>query len=514
MARNILFITADQWRADTAGFAGHPLVKTPHLDALAEDAAVFENHFTCATPCGPSRATMLTGQYPFIHRSVGNGIPLDARFTNLAREARNAGYDPVLFGYTDTSIDPRGLSPDDPLTRTYEGVLDGFRQEASHNELFMDGWPTALRARGYDVPEALMDLYLHRGTSGPMERFSTEPALFRAEDSDTAYIADRVIDHLNTREENGWFLHVSFLRPHPPLIAPEPYNTMYDPADVALPPKRDTLSAESAQHPFLAWWHDKADDHHYFESQVNTMRLTDNDVRAMRAIYYGLMTEVDHHVGRIIETVRAMGALDDTLIIVTSDHGEELGSHWLWGKGGYFDSSYRIPLIVRDPNATQHGRAGQRVTAFTENIDIAPTVLDWLGIEVPQIWDGRSLLGLAGGGEPDGWRDHVFWEYDFRDIEKRGAESRLGLQPDQCTLNVYRDERYKYVHFTALPPLLFDLENDPDEFENIADRPEAAAIIADYAGRLLSHRMLHAERTLTNSKLTESGVLHHTGPRS
>ena len=513
MARNVLFITADQWRADTSGFAGHPLVRTPHLDALARDAVVFENHFTCSTPCGPSRATMLTGLYPFTHRSVGNGIPLDARFTNIAREARNAGFDPVLFGYTDTSADPRGRDPDDPVLKTYESVLDGFRLGASINELFQDGWPSMLKRKGYDVPGALMDLFLHPGTSGAMERFSTGPALYRAEDSDTAYLADEVIAYMDERGDDDWFIHASFLRPHPPLIAPEPYNAMYDSRDIAPPVRRETLEQESAQHPFLAWWHNKADDPVYFESQVNTMHLNDEDVAAMRSIYYGLMSEVDANIGRIIEALKASGAYDDTLIIVTSDHGEQLGDHWLWGKGGYFDASYRIPLMIRDPKVAARANAGSRISAFTENIDIGPSILDWLGLPVPQMWDGRSLMDLAHGETPGQWRDHVFWEYDFRDIETFRAETVLGLQPDQCTLNVYRDAHYKYVHFSSLPPLLFDLRNDPDEFENIADRPDMIATVAEYAGKLLSHRMLHAERTLTKSKLTEAGVIHHSGPR-
>lgn len=512
MAHNVLFITADQWRADTSGFAGHPLVKTPHLDALAREAVVFDNHFTCATPCGPSRTTMLTGLYPFTHRSVGNGIPLDARFTNIAREVRKGGFDPVLFGYTDTSADPRGRDPDDPVLRTYESVLDGFRLGASINELFKDGWPSALRRRGYAVPDELMDLYLHPGTTGAMERFSTGPAFYRAEDSDTAYLADEIISYLEKSGDGGWFIHASFLRPHPPLIAPEPYNTMYDPGGMAPPVRRTTLEQETAQHPFLGWWHDKADDPVYFESQVNTMHLNDEDVAAMRAVYYGLLSEVDDNIGRIIKALKATGAYDDTLIIVTSDHGEQLGDHWLWGKGGYFDASYRIPLMIRDPAAPVH--AGSHVAEFTENIDVAPSILEWLGLPVPHMWDGCSLMGIVHGERPAKWRDHVFWEYDFRDIETFNAESALGLQPDQCTLNVYRDRHYKYVHFSSLPPLLFDLRSDPDEFENIADRPDMATTVAEYAGKLLSHRMLHAERTLTGHKLTASGVIRDSGPRA
>ena len=123
---NILLITADQWRGDTVGAAGHPLVRTPNIDALAAEGTFFRRHYANASPCGPSRASLLTGLYPHNHRSIRNGTPLEVRFTNIALEARKAGYDPVLFGYTDSAADPRELPPGDPRLETYEGVLPGF----------------------------------------------------------------------------------------------------------------------------------------------------------------------------------------------------------------------------------------------------------------------------------------------------------------------------------------------------------------------------------------------------
>ncbi|MEO6469370.1 MAG: sulfatase-like hydrolase/transferase, partial [Acidimicrobiia bacterium] len=125
--RNVLYITVDQWRGECLGAAGHPVVKTPNLDRLASEGVLFRRHYAQAAPCGPSRASLHTGQYLMNHRSVLNGTPLDARFTNVALEVRAAGYDPVLFGYTDALPDPRQLSAEDPRLRTYEGVLPGFR---------------------------------------------------------------------------------------------------------------------------------------------------------------------------------------------------------------------------------------------------------------------------------------------------------------------------------------------------------------------------------------------------
>jgi arylsulfatase A-like enzyme len=125
---NVLFVTVDQWRGDCVGSLGHPVVRTPAFDALATGGVAFARHWAVTAPCGPSRASLHTGMYLQNHRSVGNGTPLDARFTNVALEARAAGYDPVLFGYTDATVDPRTVSdPDDPRLRSYEGVLPGFR---------------------------------------------------------------------------------------------------------------------------------------------------------------------------------------------------------------------------------------------------------------------------------------------------------------------------------------------------------------------------------------------------
>ncbi len=125
-ALNVLFVTADQWRGDCLGAAGHPVVRTPNLDRLAAGGVSFRRHYASASPCGPSRASLYTGMYLMNHRSVLNGTPLDARHTNVALVARGLGYEPALFGYTDSSVDPRTVAPDDPRLRSYEGVLPGF----------------------------------------------------------------------------------------------------------------------------------------------------------------------------------------------------------------------------------------------------------------------------------------------------------------------------------------------------------------------------------------------------
>lgn len=512
MARKVLFITGDQWRGEALSYLGHPAARTPHLDRLAREGTTFKRHYTASVPCGPARTTLLTGLYPFIHRSVRNGAPLDRRHTNIALEARKAGYDPVLFGYTDSSADPRELAPDDPRLRSYEGVMPGFRLEASLNEACLTGWMSELARKGYDIPERHMDIYLHAGTPKVIERFNRGPAQYRAEDSDTAYIADKVLDYLRLRRKQDWFIHAVFLRPHPPIIASAPYNTMIPAKDVPKPVKLADRSKEAAVHPYLAYWLEQQKDPAYFESQVNVQGIPESDLDELRAVYYGLIAEVDAQIGRIFAHLEKTGELDETLIIFTSDHGEMLGDHWAWGKGAWYDAANSIPLVIRDPRAPKSAR-GRIVDSFTESVDVTPTILEWLGLDVPHEMNGHSLMPWINGATPEVWRNAVFWEFDFRDPPGQKPERALGITSDQATLNVIRDDRFKYVHFTGLPPLLYDLRKDPGELVNVVADPAYGRVVGEYAQKLLTHRMLHAERSLANAMLTPSGVKYHRGPR-
>ncbi|PKQ03309.1 MAG: sulfatase, partial [Alphaproteobacteria bacterium HGW-Alphaproteobacteria-12] len=212
--------------------------------------------------------------------------------------------------------------------------------------------------------------------------------------------------------------------------------------------------------------------------------------------------------------LKETGRWDNTLVIFTSDHGEQMGDHWLLGKCGYFDASYHIPLIIRDPRRAADGTRGHTVDRFTENVDIMPTMLDVIGAETPVQCDGASLVPfLESEGAPANWRREAHWEFDFRDPADDSAEKRLGLTLHQCTMNVIRDEKFKYVHFTKLPPLLFDLEKDPGEFVNRANDPAYLAVVLDYAQKLLSWRMNHDEQTLTHIALTDEGPVARPSPR-
>lgn len=494
---NVLLITADQWRGECLGALGH-MVRTPHLDRLAADGVLFKKHFASAAPCGPSRACLLTGMYLMNHRSGTNGTPLDARFTNVALEARRIGYAPALFGYTDTSYDPRSRPLDDPALATYESVLPGFDALCWLPE-DPKAWTQWLRKQGVPVPEDDLDVYRpidgYPGAEGKGPSYP--PPIYSAEQSNTAFLAGEVLDHLTAwGDDKPWFVHLSWLRPHPPWVAPEPYNTLYDADAVPGFIRRDSREIEGRQHPWLA-----------FQGARGGFRAPDDDpaLRQFKATYYGLMTEVDDNLGRIIDWLKANGQYERTLIVFTSDHGEQMGDHWLMGKSGYFDQSFHIPLIVRDPAPAADAARGTRVDRFTEAVDVTPTILDWLGLDVPLTCDGHSLVPFLRGKPVAQWRDAVHWEYDFRDVRSAAPETDLGLSLETSNLAVIADDAFKYVHFAGLAPLLFDRAADPGEFADLATDPAHAATMARYAGRMLSWRMAHMDRTLSHWHLGEGG---------
>lgn len=511
--RNVLLIVADQWRADCLSAAGHPAVRTPHLDRLAAGGALFRCHYANASPCGPSRACLLTGQYLQNHRSARNGTPLDARHTNLALEARRAGLAPALFGYTDTAADPRGRAPDDPALRTYEGVLPGFDPIVLLTE-DLAPWAAHLRARGHDVPADPRDLYRpapapgsSAGSPPGTPRFG--PAVYGAADSDTAFLTDRVLDWLDAQDGRPWFAHVAYIRPHPPWVVPAPYDRAIDPASMPPPVRAAHWQDEAALHPWLAHrLATQAAEGWVQGAALDPLALDGPALAALRAAYAGLIAEVDAQIGRLIGRLEALGQLDDTLVVFTSDHGEMLGDHWMLGKETFHDQAFAVPLIVRAPGRP----GGQRIDAFTESVDLMPTVLDWLGLPTPRACDGRSLIPLLAGAVPSGWRHHAAWELDFRDAPgtTAGVEAALGLAPDECVLNVLRGERFAYVHFAALPPLFFDRLTDPHQLVDRAADPACAPAVLRAAQALLSWRMRHDERTLTHLTLTPDGVRART----
>jgi arylsulfatase A-like enzyme len=502
---NILFVTADQWRGECLSALGHPVVKTPHLDSLAREGALFRQHYAQATPCAPSRTSMHTGMYMSNHRCVNNGTPVDSRLNNWALEVRAAGYDPSLFGYSDTAPDPRGLNEDDPRLTHYSEPLPGIGRYTPLKEDVSVGWIDSLRAKGYPIPDTPKNLHADtiEGTEWEDGGDVPLPLAMKTEDHETHYMVDECIDWIE-KQQKPWITHLSLLRPHGPFVAPEPYNQLYNPATLAAPERPDAVEQEGQQHPFLDYC---------LKQEKFRAPESDRVIQRMTASYYGLMTEVDANLGRLFDSLRLGGQWDSTLIIFCSDHGEQMGDHWLMGKLGYFDQSYYIPLIIRDPRQVADPGRGKQFDAFTENVDLMPTMLDWLGLDIPAQCDGQSLLPMMHTGEtPKSWRSEAHWEFDFRKLYQVPTDGAFDFGAHQSSLSVIRDRLYKYVHFTALSPLLFDLQQDPHETVNLADKPEYQSILLEYAQKMLSWRMKHTDRAMTEVTLTEQGPVTIRSP--
>jgi len=499
--RNILFVTFDQWRGDCLSAMGHKVIRTPVLDSLAQDGILFRNHFTNAAPCGPARASLFTGLYPMLHRSVRNGTPLDDRHTNLALEARKAGLEPVLFGYTDASADPRGLNQSDPRLQGYEGLLPGFEEELRHATA-REAWEAWLTRKGHEFPRGIGFNWLPDRVGMEDEPYAAAPARLSLEDWDTRFMTDRALGYIEGRGDKPWFVHMSYWPPHPPFVVPAPYNSRYDRKDVPLPHRAPSVEDEAAQHPWLKY---ALDNHERFSwcygAETVPAEISDDEMAQIAATYYGMINEVEDCLGQLIDHLKKTGQYDHTLIVLTSDHGEMMGEHWLLGKMGYFDEAFHVPLIIRDPR--EGAVRGRQVEAMTEAVDVAPTMLDLLGLAVPRAMHGRSLAPWIKGETPAQWRDFVMWEYDFRDVRKGAVEQALGLTLETANLAVLRDQTSKYVHFAGLPPLFFDLAEDPEERVNRAQDPAYQPRVLETAQRLLSHRMSHAERTLTHITLDD-----------
>jgi len=333
---NVLFITLDQFRADSYGAGGHPLVKTPALDRLADEGVRLARHYSQAAPCAPGRAALYTGTYQMNNRVVANGSPLADRFDNVAHLARRAGYVPTLFGYTDQGLDPtfaQGIN--DPRLDSGDGILPGFAVGHYLPES-QATWVEYLRDLGYDVPF---------GWAPALSGESDRPAEY----SLTGFLTGKFLEWLEIQDP-GWFAHVSFLRPHPPYAAAGDYSRLYDPADVELP-----IAPVDAQqrHPL----HEIA-----LGVAASAAPLEEESIRHLRAQYYGMISEVDMHLGRIISRLEERGEYGETLIVVTSDHGDQLGDHGLIEKLGFFPQSYNILGLWRDPRLDLAGRVIENYT--------------------------------------------------------------------------------------------------------------------------------------------------------
>src|SRR6266542_3142884 len=388
---NILLITTDQQRYDCVGANGNPLITTPNLDRLATAGARFEQCYIQNPVCMPSRASLLTGRYCQNHGVRKNGAPLDPDQPNMAKALLAAGYHTASIGKIHL-IPHFGRDYEQPHpSREY-----GFKTMINSDEpgCYRDAYIRwverehpehldAVRAPvpvppGYEMPEQYKAYPpAPAGGRGLLDGRRLDAP---AEVSHSAWVATESIRFLRERAagaasgEEPFFLHAGIYAPHPPLFAPEPYDTMYDPATLPLPLRREGELEDKPSH--------------FRGGARRNLEVTDAEWQRAKAFYYGMVSLADAQIGRILAALDELGLAENTIVVFTSDHGEALGDHYQTGKGPTnYDSIVRVPLIVRGPGVP----AGRRVAGLVEHVDVAPTLLEAAGVESYTGMKGRSL---------------------------------------------------------------------------------------------------------------------------
>jgi arylsulfatase A-like enzyme len=514
--RNILFIMYDQLRHDFLSCAGHPTMRTPNMDRLAAMGVRFSRAYVQSPVCGASRMSFYTGRYVHSHGAAWNNFPLKVGEVTLGDHLRALGVDSWLIGKTHMQADAEGmarlgLAPDSVIgARVAECGFDVWERDdglwAEGPDGFYDTrrspYNEWLKTRGYPGENPWLThanaAVGEDGTlaSGWLMKNARLPANLDEADSETAWLTTRAIDFLSSEAGNTpWLCHLSYIKPHWPYIVPAPYHELYGPQDV-LPAIRHPVERENPHPVYRA----------FMENPIGRAFSRDEVRREVIPAYMGLIAQCDDHLGRLLDHLESTGRLADTMIVLTSDHGDYLGDHWLGEKDLFHDPSVRIPLIVFDPRDAAASSRGTVCEALVESIDLAATFIEALGGAVPDhVVEGRSLLPFLEGRAPESWRDVVISEYDY---SATPMAAKLAVAPKEARLFMVFDGRFKMMHAEGgMRPVLFDLETDPQEFHDLGESPHHAAIRAR-----LYERLAHwAQRPSQRTTVSDAQILARRG---
>ena len=497
---NFLFLITDQQRADWLGCAGHPVLKTPNIDAIAGQGTRFERFYAASPVCMPNRASLLTGRYPSLHGLRYNGcrLPLSANtFVNLLAKG---GYHTAAIGKSHlqpfTGLPPMGRDP--ALTAVSEEAWfpdEGDYGEEEANRYRADGrYEITTPYYGYQHVEMVTEHgdrcgghylqwfrqhapdweALHDPSNELPHNFSCPQAYRTPIPEDlypTAYVRDRAIDYLRARqgEDQPFFAFVSFPDPHHPFNPPGKYWDMYSPDDFEV-----SLPFEAHRNPpppmqFLYEnWKNKGE-----QMTAQTAMMLDNQqVKEVMALSAGMMAFIDDAVGDIMQTLQETGAHEDTVVVYNSDHGDYLGDYNMILKGALpFESISRVPFIWSDPQQ----RKPRVSSAMASTVDIGATILERAGLQPFNGNQGVSFLDAVSGA--DGLRHDLLVEYN-------DGGARLGFEKASRVRSVVTD-RWRYTLYLDQDwGELYDLENDPSETHNLWDVPAFAAERARLSERL------------------------------
>ncbi|MGF1477384.1 MAG: sulfatase-like hydrolase/transferase [Geminicoccaceae bacterium] len=431
MKKNVLFIMSDEHSKRVAGCYGNEVARTPNMDRLAAEGTLFENAYTNCPICVPARASFATGRYVHEIGHWDNAFPYHGSPPSWGHHLSKLGHRVDSIG----KLHYRGSN--DP---------NGFDNEILPLHV--------LQGRG-DLQGMLR--------SPPPPRTSTKQLAADAGEGESTYIKyDRDIrnaacDWLRQsaigNRERPWVLFVSFVCPHFPLMAPSEFFRLFPLAGMPLPRLRE--QDEFPDHPVLRKLREVQDYEDHFKDE--------DHVRTALAAYYGMVSFLDDNIGRILSTLDESGLTDDTLVVYTSDHGDNLGTRTFWGKSNMYDESAGIPLVCKGEGF----EPGARIATPVSLIDGYPTICHGLGAETPGDLPGRPLHHIAKGAEPD---RTVFSEY-------HAVASITGIF-------MVRFGRYKYVHYVGYRPQLYDLEADPFETRDLALEAGHETVLAEGEHRL------------------------------
>ena len=483
---NVLFIMCDQLRWDYLSCYGHPHLHTPHIDRLAERGVRFNRAYVQSPICGPSRMSFYTGRYVSSHGSTWNNVPLKVGELTLGDHLRGLGVDTVLCGKTHMKADKEGMErlgiePDSIIgVRASECGFDVWeRDDGLHPSSAYDPDPKYddyLREKGWNDPNPWQNVAnsgeAEDGTlqNGWFLQHSDKAARVAEEDSETPYMTRRAMAFIEQAGDTPWCLHLSYIKPHWPYIAPAPYHNMYGPEHF-LPVVRDEGELVDPHPVFKA----------FLEERTARNFAKDHVRETVLKGYMGLIKQIDDQMGELMAFLEARGLTETTMIVFTSDHGDYMGDHFMGEKDLFHEPSVRVPLIIVDPRAEADATRGSTSDALVEAIDLAPTFVEFCGgTPRREILEGKSLLPIL-HGTADKVRDFTVSEYDYA---LRVGTDAVGVEPHQATLTMVFDGRWKYVHAETMRPMLFDLESDPNEFKDLGADP-------DYENQRARMRDLH-----------------------
>ncbi|MCY4070084.1 MAG: sulfatase-like hydrolase/transferase [Chloroflexi bacterium] len=462
---NILLITSDQQHWCTLG-QNNPEIQTPALDKLASQGATFTRAYCPNPTCTPTRSSMITGKYPSQHGAYSLGTKLPESEATLGERLQAAGYRTALVGKAHfqplqsteeyPSLESYPILQDLDFWEEFEGPFYGF----DHIELARNHTDEAHVGQHYALwmeEKGLLnwrDYYLQpTGHVVEQRRHWLIPEQFHY----NAWIAERskaLISEYHDQDQ-PFFLWASFFDPHPKYLAPEPWDTMYDPVDVTVPTVTPSEHDNNPPHlqltqtsdpDFSAWQEANGSGCHGFHSHLHDRHELAKDI----ACYYGMISCMDKYIGQIIDHLDQLGLAENTLVVFTSDHGHYFGQHGLIAKGAFhYDDGIRVPMIARLPGQIPAGHISHSLQSL---VDYAPTFLSFCGIDIPDEMTGVDQQAVWSGDESNA-RDHVI-------VENRH-------QPTTLHMKTYIDDRYKLtLYFDRDYGEIFDLREDPGEVSN------------------------------------------------